>query len=66
MDDVLKKAKALNLSQSKKLFDEAYKVIPGGTQTFSKAPAQHVSGVSPKLLMRASGCNVGMLMVMSI
>ena len=58
MDDVLKKAKALNLSQSKKLFNEAYKVIPGGTQTFSKAPAQHVSGVSPKLLMRASGCNV--------
>ena len=54
----MKKAKALNLSQSKKLFDEAYKVMPERTQTFSKAPAQHDSGGSPKLLMRASGCNV--------
>jgi len=54
----MKKAKALNLSQSNKLFNAAYKVIPGGTQTFSKAPAQHVSGVSPKLLMKSSGCNV--------
>lgn len=58
MNEFIKKAKALNLSESDRLFADAYKVIPGGTQTFSKAPAQHVSGVSPKLLMRASGCHV--------
>jgi len=33
-------------------------VIPGGTQTLSKAPSQFVDGVSPKFLRRGSGSHV--------
>ena len=58
MDEYIKKMKPLSLSESDRLFEEACKVIPGGIQTFSKAPAQHVSGVSPKLLDRGSGSHV--------
>tara|TARA_B100000780_G_scaffold102373_1_gene71552 strand:+ start:5560 stop:6885 length:1326 start_codon:yes stop_codon:yes gene_type:complete len=51
-----KKAKPLNLENSDILWDRACKVIPGGCQTFSKMPYQHVAGVAPKLLSHGSGC----------
>ena len=56
MDVFSMKANPLNLSESDRLFSDSSIVIPGGTQTFSKMPYQHVAGVSPKLLFRGSGC----------
>lgn len=56
--DMSNKMKALNLQNTENLWTETVKVIPGGTQTFSKAPFQHVNGVSPKLLVRGKGCRV--------
>lgn len=50
------RAKPLVLKNSDSLWEKACKVIPGGCQTFSKMPFQHVAGVSPKLLSRGSGC----------
>lgn len=51
-----KKAPPLDLTNSDTLWDKACAVIPGGCQTFSKMPYQHVAGVSPKLLSKGSGC----------
>ena len=51
-----KRAKPLVTAKSDSLWEKACEVIPGGCQTFSKMPYQHVSGVSPKLLSRGSGC----------
>ena len=56
MDAPFKRAKALNLVNSEKLWSKACQIIPGGTQTFSKAPAQHVDGVAPRLLQKSAGC----------
>jgi len=56
VDAPFKRAKALNLVNSEKLWSKACQIIPGGTQTFSKAPAQHVDGVSPRLLQKSAGC----------
>ena len=53
-----KRANVLNLSNSKTLFSKACKVIPGGTQTFSKAPSQHVAGVGPSVLKRGYGAKI--------
>ena len=50
------KAKPLILENSDTLWGKACDLIPGGCQTFSKMPYQHVAGVSPKLLSRGSGC----------
>lgn len=58
MDFVSTKAKPLNLVNSEKIYSKATSLIPGGTQTFSKAPAQHVDGVSPRVLQRGEGCKV--------
>lgn len=58
MDFVSTKAKPLNLVKSEKIYSKATSLIPGGTQTFSKAPAQHVDGVSPRMLQRGEGCKV--------
>ena len=58
MGNYSKKAKALKLSNSERLFAKACKAIPGGTQTFSKAPAQHVAGVSPSVLKRGYGAYI--------
>jgi len=58
MDFVSTKAKPLNLVNSEELYSKATSLIPGGTQTFSKAPAQHVDGVSPRMLQRGEGCKV--------
>jgi glutamate-1-semialdehyde aminotransferase len=43
---------------SEALWARALCVIPGGTQTLSKAPSQFVDGVSPKFLQRGSGSHV--------
>tara|TARA_B100000963_G_scaffold17140_1_gene13113 strand:- start:31143 stop:32459 length:1317 start_codon:yes stop_codon:yes gene_type:complete len=50
------KAKPLTLKKSDALWKKASNLIPGGCQTFSKMPYQHVAGVSPKLLSRGYGC----------
>lgn len=52
------KAPALNISEGDKLWEKVIKVIPGGAQTFSKMPYQHVEGVAPKFLLRGKGCRV--------
>jgi glutamate-1-semialdehyde aminotransferase len=51
-------ADKLKLDVTDKLWAEAINCIPSGVQTFSKAPFQHVNGVSPKLLVKAKGCHV--------
>ena len=47
-----------SIVESDRLWERARRVIPGGTQTLSKAPSQFVDGVSPKFLLRGSGCHV--------
>jgi glutamate-1-semialdehyde aminotransferase len=49
---------ARSISASQALWERAQRVIPGGTQTLSKAPSQFVDGVSPKFLRRGSGSHV--------
>jgi len=46
------------LYNSKKLLKRAKKVIPGLSQTFSKAPYSYVEGVYPTYLSRGSGSHV--------
>jgi glutamate-1-semialdehyde aminotransferase len=48
----------LEIAASDALWERAKRVIPGGTQTLSKAPSQFVDGVSPKFLQRGSGSHV--------
>jgi|TARA_B100002003_G_scaffold84280_1_gene78721 glutamate-1-semialdehyde-2,1-aminomutase len=48
----------MNFSQSHQLLENALKVIPGATQTFSKGFNQFVQGVSPVFLERGSGSHV--------
>jgi len=40
------------------LLARARRVLPGITQTYSKAPDQHVEGVYPVFLVRGDGCRV--------
>jgi glutamate-1-semialdehyde 2,1-aminomutase len=40
------------------LLERARRVLPGITQTYSKAPDQHVEGVYPVFLERGQGCRV--------
>jgi glutamate-1-semialdehyde 2,1-aminomutase len=47
-----------SIAASQALWERALRVIPGGTQTLSKAPSQFVDGVSPKFLRRGSGAHV--------
>jgi glutamate-1-semialdehyde aminotransferase len=46
------------MTASDRLWERALCVIPGGTQTLSKAPSQFVEGVSPKFLQRGIGSHV--------
>ncbi len=46
------------LTQSYQLKAKAEKLIPSGTQTFSKAPTQFVQGVAPVFLKRGQGSHV--------
>ena len=48
----------MNFKQSHQLLENALKVIPGATQTFSKGFNQFVQGVSPVFLERGSGSHV--------
>jgi glutamate-1-semialdehyde-2,1-aminomutase len=45
-------------SRDHDLLERATRVLPGITQTYSKAPDQHVEGVYPVYLERGSGCRV--------
>lgn len=47
-----------SLSRSDDYWQRAKKLIPAGTQTFSKSPSQFVDGVSPKYLERGNGSHV--------
>jgi glutamate-1-semialdehyde aminotransferase len=49
---------SLSITESNRLWERAQRVIPGGTQTLSKAPSQFVDGVSPKFLRRGRGSHV--------
>ncbi len=51
----IKKAKPLKLEKSDMIWNSAAQIIPGGCQTFSKAPFQHVNGVSPKIIEYGKG-----------
>jgi glutamate-1-semialdehyde aminotransferase/spore coat polysaccharide biosynthesis protein SpsF (cytidylyltransferase family)/predicted dehydrogenase len=46
------------IEKSKAWLERANKVIPGGSQTFSKGANQHVRGVAPMFLAKGKGCRV--------
>ena len=46
------------VSRDRRLLERARRVLPGITQTYSKAPDQHVAGVYPVYLERGDGCRV--------
>lgn len=48
----------INLVESQRLLKKASTLIPGGSQTFSKAPNQFVRGVTPVYVERAEGCRL--------
>lgn len=48
----------MSFEQSNAWWDRAQRVIPLGTQTFSKSPTQFVQGVSPIYLERGQGAHV--------
>ena len=48
----------LVLDRSHQLLESARRLIPGGSQTFSKGPTQFVQGASPGFLARGQGCRV--------
>lgn len=50
--------KKLNITKSNKIFNNAKKLIPGGSQTFSKSPSQFVQNFSPKYLRKGKGSEV--------
>lgn len=52
------KENKIKFTRSDELWAKAKKLIPGGTQTLSKAPDQFVNGVTPKFLERGKGCHV--------
>jgi len=50
--------KKLKIKNSNKLYEKAIKIIPGGSQTFSKGPSQFTNNFAPKYLKKGKGCNV--------
>ena len=46
---------SLIIDKSKECLDRSFKVIPSGTQTFSKGPTQWVRDVSPSFISHADG-----------
>jgi glutamate-1-semialdehyde aminotransferase len=52
------KARVLAHPRSEELWERAQRIIPAGTQTFSKGPTQYVGGIAPKYLQRAEGARV--------
>lgn len=51
-------ALARSYQRSLDLFDEAYRLMPGGSQTNSKRPMAFAYGAYPIYAQRASGCRV--------
>ncbi|MBW2217235.1 MAG: aminotransferase class III-fold pyridoxal phosphate-dependent enzyme, partial [Deltaproteobacteria bacterium] len=58
MNRKARKSDPISIKKSEELWAKTIKYIPSGTQTFSKAPFQHVNGVSPKYLTRGKGPRV--------
>ena len=52
------KIKRLNFKKSEQIFRKAIKVIPYGSQTYSKGVKAFSDGASPKFLARGKGCEV--------
>jgi glutamate-1-semialdehyde aminotransferase len=50
--------KPLNLTNSNKLYKKALKIIPYGSQTYSKGVKALSDGVSPNFLAKGKGCEV--------
>lgn len=50
--------KKLNFKNSNKIYKTALKIIPYGSQTYSKGVKAFSDGVSPKFLAKGSGCEV--------
>ncbi len=46
------------INNSNKFYNKAIKIIPGGSQTFSKGPSQFTNNFAPKYLKKGKGCNV--------
>ena len=46
------------ITNSNKLYKKAIKIIPGGSQTFSKGPSQFTNNFAPKYLKKGKGCKV--------
>tara|TARA_B110000305_G_scaffold190924_1_gene213435 strand:+ start:93 stop:1484 length:1392 start_codon:yes stop_codon:yes gene_type:complete len=46
------------ITNSNKLYRKAIKIIPGGSQTFSKGPSQFTNNFAPKYLKKGKGCKV--------
>lgn len=44
-----------NITRSNEIYERAIKIIPSGTQTFSKGVTQFVNGFAPKYIDRAKG-----------
>ena len=47
-----------SIEKSNEIYERALKVIPGGSQTFSKGVSQFVEGYAPKYLEHGKGCEV--------
>ena len=41
-----------NITKSNSLYKKALKIIPGGSQTFSKSPSQFTNNFAPKYLKK--------------
>ena len=52
----MKKPKITN---SNKLYKKAIKIIPGGSQTFSKGPSQFTNNFAPKYLKKVKDVKYG-------
>jgi len=50
--------KKRNITISRSIWKKAEKIIPAGTQTFSKGPTQYVEGVAPVYLEKGKGSKV--------
>ncbi len=54
----MKRVKKIKIKNSNKLFKKALKIIPYGSQTYSKGVKAFSDGVSPKFLTKGLGCEV--------
>ena len=54
----MRTVKRINIKNSNALYKKAIKIIPYGSQTYSKGVKAFSDGVSPKFLARGKGCQV--------